>query len=449
MKNYSLFDREKAASEMVFSVSEYIEFLTLKIKPFEVKIVGEVGQVQFGPTGHVYFSLKDEKGGAMLNCIIWKSSYRLYGIELKEGMKITAAGCAEIYAPSGRLSFIAKNISLAGEGALKKEYDRIKALLEKEGILAEERKRRLPVYPHKIGIITSRQGAVMADFLNNLGKFGFDVKMIDSRVEGQEAVKDLLCSIRSFRKQDIEVLVIMRGGGSMESMMAFNNEALVREIANFPCPVIAGIGHHKDVPLASLAADAMVSTPTAAANLLGESWQKAALILEKCERKIMDGYGAVLENVDTLIEKALSRAGELRDCILGRYEEMENKVRFCLQKLGYCIKHDEIILKNSLNRTQASFGSTIKGVEQKLIYGGRMAASGFHSLLSNASKQLEYAQKAMSINDPERQLKLGYSIALCEGKILRSVGQAQIGKAIDLRVADGIINSEIKNIKKK
>ena len=112
-KNYNLFHENNAGDEIVFSVSEYIEFLTLKIKPFEVKIVGEVGQVQFGPTGHVYFSLKDEKGGAMLNCIIWKSSYRTYGIELKEGMKITVVGNAEIYAPSGRLSFISRSISLA------------------------------------------------------------------------------------------------------------------------------------------------------------------------------------------------------------------------------------------------------------------------------------------------------------------------------------------------
>ena len=425
-KNYNLFHENNAGDEIIFSVSEYIEFLTLKIKPFEVKIVGEVGQVQFGPTGHVYFSLKDEKGGSMLNCIIWKSSYRTYGIELKEGMKITAVGNAEIYAPSGRLSFISRSISLAGEGALKKEYDRIKNLLEKEGIFAEERKRPLPKYPQKIGVITSRQGAVIADFLNNLGKFGFSIKMIDSRVEGQEAVKDLLASVRSFKKQKIEVLVIMRGGGSMESMMAFNNEMLVREIAKFPCPVIAGIGHHKDVPLAAMAADVMVSTPTAAANLLGESWQKAMLFLERGERQIISNYEKNLADVNFLLQRSLTKIGELRRDITGQYEEAKNRMKLCLQKFDNGLGNIKIDFKNSLSKT----------------------FSGFEMLLRTVSRQMEYAEKAIRLNDPERQLKLGYSIATLKGKVLRSVEQARAGQELDLRLADGIINSEIKKIKK-
>ncbi|MFA5742766.1 MAG: exodeoxyribonuclease VII large subunit [Candidatus Paceibacterota bacterium] len=425
-KNYNLFRENNAGAEIVFSVSEYIEFLTLKIKPFEVKIVGEVGQVQFGPTGHVYFSLKDEKGGAMLNCIIWKSSYRTYGIELKEGMKITAVGNAEIYAPSGRLSFIAKIISLAGEGALKKEYDRIKNLLEKEGVFAEERKRPLPKYPHKIGVITSRQGAVLADFLNNLGKFGFSVKMIDSRVEGQEAVKELLASVRSFKKQKIEVLVIMRGGGSMESMMAFNNEILVREIAKFPCPVIAGIGHHKDVSLAAMAADVMVSTPTAAANLLGESWQKAMLFLERSERQIISSYENNLADVNSLLQRSLIKIGDLRRDIAGQYEEAKNKLKLCLQKFDNRLGSIKIDLRSSLLKT----------------------FSGFAMFLRSAGQQMEYAEKAISLNNPERQLKLGYSIATLKGKILRSVEQAEAGQEIDLRLADGIINSEVKKVNK-
>lgn len=425
-KNYNLFKENNAGDEIIFSVSEYIEFLTLKIKPFEVKIAGEVGQVQFGPTGHVYFSLKDEKGGAMLNCIIWRSSYRAYGIDLKEGMKITAIGSAEIYAPSGRLSFIAKTISLAGEGALKKEYDRIKKLLEKDGIFEEERKRPLPRYPHKIGIITSRQGAVIADFLNNLGKFGFSVKMIDSRVEGQEAVKDLLCSVRSFRKQKIEILVIMRGGGSMESMMAFNNEMLAREIASFPCPVIAGIGHHKDAPLAALAADVMVSTPTAAANLLGESWQKASIFLERSGRQIFSIYEKRLSNIDFFLRNSLIEAKGFKKTVIQQYEEAKNKVKLCLMNFSGQISRFKINLKNLPLR----------------IF------SDFSAVLTEARKKIEYGEKAISLNNPERQLNLGYSIAFFKGKILRSVCQAKEGEELDLRLSDGIIVSKVKKIKK-
>ncbi|MDD4624917.1 MAG: exodeoxyribonuclease VII large subunit [Candidatus Pacebacteria bacterium] len=425
-KNYNLFRENNAGDEIVFSVSEYIEFLNLKIKPFEVKIVGEVGQVQFGPTGHVYFSLKDEKNGSTLNCIIWKSSYRSYGINLKEGMKITAVGHAEIYAQSGRLSFIAKVISLAGEGALKKEYDRIKASLEKEGIFAEERKRRLPVYPHKIGVITSRQGAVIADFLNNLGKFGFSVKMIDSRVEGQEAVKDLLASIKSFKKQKIEVLIIMRGGGSMESMMAFNNELLVREIASFPCPVIAGIGHHKDMPLAAMAADVAVSTPTAAANLLGESWQKAELFLERAARQIVLAYERKLAHINSLLQRSLAELDGFKRDMIERYEEFKSGLRFYLQKIDGKIN---------------SIKSDIKNLSLKVFF-------SFDSALRNVSRQTDYAEKTISLNNPERQLKLGYSIAFLKGEVLRSVSQIQKGQELNIRLADGFVESEVKKINK-
>ena len=257
-------------NEIIFSISEYIELLNIGLKKSKAKIIGEVSEVGFGPTGHVYFSLKDEKDGSVLKCIIWKSKYILFGIRLEEGLKIIASGYPEIYPLSGRLSFIAEVLEHAGEGTLKKEYEKLKKKLAEEGIFAEERKRPLPKYLRRVGLITSKQGAVLADFLSNLGKYGFKIKMIDSRVEGQGAVEDLLLSIKTFKKQDIEALVIMRGGGSLESMLAFNNELLVREVAGFPVPVIAAIGHDKDVPLMSLAADLAVSTPTAAANRLTE-----------------------------------------------------------------------------------------------------------------------------------------------------------------------------------
>ena len=136
-------------------------------------------------------------------------------------------------------------------------------------------------------MITSKQGAVIHDFLNNIGKFGFDIKMIDSRVEGQGAVEDLLAAIQTFRKKDIDVLVIIRGGGSMESLMPFNNELLVREVVGFPVPVLVGIGHDKDMPLVALAADRSESTPTAVANLLNESWERALLFWKDMKERFL------------------------------------------------------------------------------------------------------------------------------------------------------------------
>jgi len=267
--------------DKIFTISEYINLINQGLKEFSAKIIGEVGEVNVWATGHVSFTLKDEKNKSVINCIIWKSRYELYGIELKEGNKIIASGYPEIWPLTGRLSFKAEVIEYAGEGILKKEYEKLKKKLTEEGIFEISRKRAIPTYPQKIGVITSLKGAVMADFSNNLGKFGFKVKIIDSRVEGQTAVVDLLSSIRTFRKENIEVLVIMRGGGSLETLQPFNNEMLVREVVNFPIPVIAAIGHDKDVPLVSLAADLEVSTPSIAAITISESWKEAILFLER------------------------------------------------------------------------------------------------------------------------------------------------------------------------
>jgi len=391
-------------SEKIFSISEYIKLINRGLKEFAAKIIGEVGQVQQGPTGHMYFTLKDEKNGGILNCIMWKSKYMMYGIRLQEGMKIVAQGFPEIYAPSGKLSFICDTIQPAGEGELKKQYNELKKKLEAEGIFADERKRPIPKYSQKIGVITAKQGAVIHDFLNNIGKFGFDIKFIDSRVEGQEAVADLLASIKTFRKKDIDVLVIIRGGGSLESLMAFNNEMLVREVVNFPVPVIVGIGHDKDEPLVAMTADVACSTPTAVANLLNESWEQALLLVERQERAIL---------------------GYFEDIFI-RYRDIENNLKIALQSFKNSLQSAILGLGNSMDRS----------------------LTGFKAVLARANEKLKQAEKIVMINNPERQLKLGYSIASVRGTIIRKVGDTKIGERMDLRVSDGKIISVVKNINK-
>ena len=388
--------------DKIFSVSEFIGLLNIGLKSSRAKIVGEVGEAKVYPSGHCYFTLKDEKDGAMMNCIIWKSRYQLYGIKMAEGMKILASGYPEIYPLSGKLSFIAETIELAGEGELKKQYDELKKKLTEEGIFAEEKKRPLPAYPQKVGVITSKQGAVLADFLNNLGRFGFKIKMIDSRVEGQEAVADLLAAIKTFKGRDIDALVVMRGGGSLEAMMAFNNEFLVREVAAFPVPVIAAIGHDKDMPLVAMAADAAPSTPTAAAHFLSESWEHALLLLERHEKDIVGRYGEIFEN----------------------YKTIENKLKISLRNFENSISNARIGLKNSLGD----------------------CFSGFKALLGRVKQKLEHAQRIINLNNPEHQLHLGYSIAILQGKVIRKTSDVKIGQSFDLRVSDGKINSQIKQI---
>ncbi|HUC01885.1 MAG TPA: exodeoxyribonuclease VII large subunit [Candidatus Paceibacterota bacterium] len=375
--------------DKVFTIAEYIEILNVFFKAQSARIVGEICELKRAASGHVYFSIKDKEKPGTLDAIIWARNYQLCGIALEVGMEVILNGHPNVYPNSGRLSFVADTVELVGEGALKKAYDELRRKLEAEGAFAPERKRPLPEYPQRIGVITSLKGAVIHDFENNLGKFGFAVNVIDSRVEGAQAARPLLAAINAMREivedegsrgTGIEALVIIRGGGSLESLQAFNNEALVRAVMDFPVPVIAGIGHDQDVPLMALAADHMVSTPTAAAHLLSRSWEEA--------------YAKVREF-----------AGLLN--------------RFPLE----------------LQRVESALTNTWDGL-----------CNMFERSLESAKATVALGAQAVKHNDPARQLSLGYSIARRNGKVVRSTAGLSPGDALALTVADGTIDSSITNI---
>lgn len=389
----------------ILSISAYLKLLNGILNSFEARIVGEVSEVKISSVGHVYFSLKDKKDKSVLSCVIWNYDYKLCGVELREGLEVVAKGIPDVYPPTGRLSFKAKTIQLKGEGELKKEYEKLKKKLEEEGLFSEERKKEIPSFIRRVGVITSKQGAVISDFLNNLGRFGFQIKFIDSRVEGLEAVKDLLNSVKTIKKQDIDVLVIMRGGGSLESFLAFNNETLIREVSGLPFPVIAAIGHDKDVPLLALAADKMVSTPTAAANLLNQSWQEAELELKSAEREIFNCFSSSLRSLEY------------------KTDSLFLKIRDKLEKVISLFKMIEFRIKNVIPRM----------LENKI---------------ERMKDKLENIEKIINQNDPERNLKLGYCIAASKGGVVKNIDDVKVDDAIDLKVFNGIINTQVKKIQK-
>ncbi|MDD5731796.1 MAG: exodeoxyribonuclease VII large subunit [Patescibacteria group bacterium] len=436
----------ESSNNKIFSVSEFIERLNRGLGKIIVKIEGEVSEFSMGPTGHIYFSLKD--GSGLVKCVIWKSKYNIYGIKLEDGMKIIISGHPEIYPVRGRLTFMVDSVELVGEGELKKEYEKLKTKLTAAGLFEESKKRPIPKYTQKIGIITSRQGAVIADFLNNLDRFGFQIKLIDARVEGQEAVPSILSAIRSFKKIDIDVLVITRGGGPLESMLPFNNEMIVREVAKFPVPVIVAIGHDKDIPLAALSADLAVSTSSIAATTLSSSWNQAALLLEKNERRILNLYDNMIEYNNDLINKITNLVLAEGEKIANKYNNIEKNLLIALQNYRNKIQNAKIDLDNSLKYLFKQFAYTTKSINNKMNTILTYSFSNFELALESINKQLNNSEKLINRDNPERQLRLGYSIATSNGKVIRSIKAINIGSDINIRVSDGNIDSEIKHINK-
>ena len=385
----------------IISVSQYLDRLNTLLKVERAKIVGEVSGVQEYPgRSYLYFSIKDSKDQSTLKCFMWKRDFKISGVMLRDGIEVIVTAYPNIYKPNGGLTMQVELVELVGDGALQIAYEKLKKKLETEGLFAENRKREIPAYPHRIGVITSKSGAVINDFLSNIGKFGFEILFVDSKVEGQDAIKDLLSAISTLKNKNLDVLVIMRGGGSLESFLAFNNEMLIRVVADFPVPVLTGIGHDKDTPLVSMVSDKNVSTPTAVANLLNSSWNEA-----------------------------------------------QSKIRLYQEKILYSFQYNILDAfrnaENTMLRQLEPIQSGIHRISETIMTHAKELNREFSLLLSKASDFLKQSGKTIEIQNPERQLAFGYSIVRHNGKVLRSIKDANRDDKLDISVSDGIIKSKV------
>lgn len=410
----------KETEDRVFTVSDYLDLINVALTDFQAKVTGEVSSLDIRGN-YLFFGLKDKDNGSMMSCFMWQSNYRMSGIKLEEGLEIIVYGHPNVYKAAGKMSMQVETIEHVGEGALKKAYDELKIKLTKEGLFAEEKKRPIPEYPETIGLITSKTGAVIHDFLNNIGKFGYKIKFLDSRVEGQLAVKDLIAAVRHFRNEDIDVLIMIRGGGSLESLQAFNNEMLVREIADFPKPVLVGIGHDKDVPLASLAADLAVSTPTAATKVLNSSWDRALAKLEIAKRDIFSVYGGQLADRIHFLDRSAHIISASFGKLFQGFREIRSKLIISLSKLGFRIKN----ISDEIGKVSAH------------------VIQGFSAHLDGLQEELKNYEKLIQTHSPERQLKLGYGLIRANKRIVRSVDQVERGEEIDIQIHNGKIRSKV------
>lgn len=407
----------------IFTVGEYLSAVNATIGPMSARVRGEIGDVN-DRGNYAFFSLKSEEGGEknIMNCFMWKRDAALCGVDLRDGLEVLVRGYPEIYRPTGRFVFRSDLVELVGEGALKLAYEKLKSKLEGEGLFSPERKRAIPEFPRTIGLITSKDGAVIHDFLNNLASFGFRVRFISSRVEGQAAVKSLIGALKRFRRESVDVVVLIRGGGSPESLQAFNNESLIREIVGMPVPVLCGIGHHEDVPLATLAADVAVSTPTAAAVALNRSWEDAARIVARYQSHFLSSFASVFERTRRRLAVAVGvQVGFLDDT------------------------------QRRMDRTFGEFLIRMERYSQNLFQVGgiipklaKRLRAGFMRISRDFESKVSAIWKHLALWNPRSVLKRGYAIVTRRGKIVRSAKECREGDIIDVMFADGAVPAMVR-----
>jgi exodeoxyribonuclease VII large subunit len=390
-------------SQTLFSVSEFLDFINIALSVDTFVVQGELVGVKEHPTG-IYFSVKDKTEPALMDCYLSPYTYRGLGLALVDGMEVRITGAPSIYKPRGRFSFRVEHVALEGEGSLKKAYDALKKKLQEEGLF--DRKRVLPEFITSVGLVTSKTGAVIDDFRTNLVKRGIAVTHIDVRVEGAQAVSQVAQAIRALnaRVGKPQVIVLVRGGGSMEDLQAFNTEEVTRAVFGSRIPTLVSIGHDRDVPLAQLAADASASTPTGAAMVINESWSRLELV---------SGHARDLAHA---MERMLSTSWSRLD---GAWSH-----------LGVCMER-------------------MANVGARMVERVMRAAAVLQSGMERTRARVEHAHRYLESVDPARQLRLGYSIVTgTSGRVVRSVVPIQSSDTLYVRTADGTLMVAVEEVVK-
>ena len=252
------------------------------------RVIGEISALNnVSSSGHVYFSLKDEnQSNVLIRCALFKRHAAMAGFELRNGQRVEIRGRLSIYEARGDFQLVVESIQLAGQGTLYEEFLQIKNRLQKEGLFDDRHKRALPAYPFCIGVVTSLSGSVLHDIAITIARKAPHIQLIiyPSLVQGREAAQHMIKALQdAAQHKHIELLILARGGGSIEDLWAFNDESLVRAIAQFPMPIVTGIGHETDITLSDYAADFRAPTPTAAAELCAPDQQRLLAKLNQFE----------------------------------------------------------------------------------------------------------------------------------------------------------------------
>ena len=422
------------------SVTEFVTMLDTMLQTNfrNTRVQGEVTGFKRNPNGHAYFEIKDKE--SVLRCAVFKNSYELSGVAMEDGMEVIVTGRPNYHKQYG-FSFIGQTVELYGEGALKKAYDDLKEKLDREGLLSDERKRKLPNLPQRIGLITSRSGAAIGDFITNVGDYGYKIIFHHSTVEGTNALRDIKNALTTMTKKEIDVLVIVRGGGSLESLQAFNNENIVRMIAEFPVPVVVGVGHEQDETLTTLVADYGASTPTGAAHAVRESWDKVDKFLSSSEQYILSSFDKVLSDKKTQLVEQEHFIKNIFDTILQNAKKLFTKFNFVVQKLDNEIVNKKRNLQNNLKQLSYSLDKIVSNYGQ-IIDNATNTLLNFQNVIGLNIKQINFLEKSLENHDPKKQLALGYSIATnSNGEVVRSVKQVKKDDKINVQVGDGKISS--------
>jgi exodeoxyribonuclease VII large subunit len=413
-----------------------------------VWVEGELSNFSQPSSGHWYFSLKDR--GAQVRCAMFRLKNAALGFTPKGGQHVIARGRVSLYEPRGEYQLIVDRLEEAGAGALQREFERLKAKLAAEGLFASERKRSLPRFPRRIAVVTSPSGAAVRDVLNILARRfpPAAVLVYPTAVQGAAAVPAIVQALQlASSRADCDVLILARGGGSLEDLWAFNDERVARAIRACAIPVVSGIGHEVDFTIADFAADARAPTPSGAAELVApdsvaclEALSRMEARINACMRRELRAVATQVANVSLRLKQA--HPGMRLAHQAQRLDDLEQRLTSAAHAVLHTRRHRlndayATLLQHSPERLAREYRRRYEGLDARL-------RRGVSEHLSRLEHRVDLAHRTLQTASPLATLARGFAIVTrADGTLVTDAGAVPAGEEIEARLASGRLRARV------
>lgn len=438
-------------------VSTLTKYLKLKFDkdPYleRVYLTGQVSNFRRRPN-HQYFSLKDEK--AVIQATIWGGVYKKLGFDLEEGMKINVIGRVQLYEPSGSYSIIIEKAEPDGIGALAIQFEQLKKKLGEEGLFEERFKQALPQFPKKIGVVTSPSGAVIRDIITTVSRrfSGVEIILYPTKVQGEGTSAEVAENIRrANERNDLDVLIIGRGGGSIEDLWAFNEEVVVRAIFESHIPIISSVGHETDTTLADFVADRRAATPTAAAELATPVTKLDLLAhLQQQQNRLAAAMSNRLtynrERLAKLSHSVIFRQPErLYDSYLQKLDQLNLRIKQKIREY-----YNEEVQRARLLQHRLEALAPLRQVQiyqERVAQLERLLRSNMAVVYDHKVAEVKRLSDALLMLDTSRIVARGYAIVKKDEQVLESIEKVNKKDQLTILMRDGQIEVEVKDVERK
>jgi exodeoxyribonuclease VII large subunit len=445
------FELNLAPARQIWSVAELTARINnvLATQFSNLWVEGEVSNYRAAQSGHLYFTLKDAK--AQVKCVCFRTQAMRLKFRPEDGLKLIVRGSICVYEPRGEYQIYVEHIEPSGVGALQLAFEQLKKRLEAEGLFDEARKRALPMLPRRIGVVTSPKGAAVRDIIRILRRRFPNLHLIvyPVRVQGDGAAQDIVAALKYFnRKQMVDVILLARGGGSIEDLWAFNEEIVARAISTCTIAIVSGVGHETDFTIADFVADVRASTPSAAAEIVVQSRQEFQRHLNELEHKMSRQIRYLLLEWRHHLKELATHMGFRRlEDLLRRHrqqtDELTSRLEIALQgrierlRRRYTIVGTRIISFDFRARIR-TLG--LRVMQRSVELGVRM-----ERLLGNKIQGLERLRLQLEERSPLRVLQRGYAICTdAEGNVVSAADQVAIGAEVQVQLARGRLGAEVR-----